>query len=117
ASNSVSLHDVLVINEIMYHAPPLQPEAATFSPTNALLILTNTWRYRGDGVDLGSGWSAPGFDDSAWNAAPAMFYAPISALTYPVPKNTFLPVTNSSGTRVLTFYFRTQFMFSGDTNA
>ena len=37
--------------------------------------------------------------------------------TYPVPKNTFLPVTNSSGTRVLTFYFRTQFMFSGDTNA
>jgi hypothetical protein len=117
ASNSVTFHDELVINEIMYHAPPLQPEAATFSPTNTLLIMTNTWRYRGDGVDLGGSWSVPGFDDSAWDAAPAMFFAPVSALTYPVPKNTFLPVTNSSGTRVLTFYFRTQFMFAGDTNA
>jgi hypothetical protein len=116
ASNQFLFQDEVVINEIMYHGPPLQPEPATFTATNTLLVLTNTWRYRGDGVDLGGDWSAPGYDDSAWSAAPAMFYAPISALTYPVPKNTFLPVTNSSGTRILTFYFRTQFTFTDDTN-
>lgn len=116
ASNHFMLHPELVINEIMYHAPPLQPEAATFTPTNTLLLLTNTWRYRGDGVDLGSSWTVPGFDDSAWATGAALFFAPISTVNYPVPKNTFLPVTNSAGTRVITFYFRTEFMFSGDTN-
>jgi hypothetical protein len=116
ASNSFTLHEELVINEIMYHPAPLQPEAATFSPTNTLMTFTNTWLYRADGVDLGNGWQAPDYDDSAWQMGAAMFYAPISALTYPVPKNTFVPATNSSGTRILTFYFRTQFMFAGDTN-
>ncbi|HXG47380.1 MAG TPA: lamin tail domain-containing protein, partial [Methylomirabilota bacterium] len=116
ASNHFEFHDQVVIHEIMYHPPPLQPEAATFSPTNTLVMLTNTWRYRADGVDLGAAWSAPDFDDSEWNAAPAMFFAPISTVNYPVPKNTFVPVTNSAGTRIITFYFRTEFIFSGDTN-
>jgi len=116
ASNAFTLRDEVVINEMMYHPPPLQPEPTTFSPTNTLLNFTNTWRYRADGVDLGSSWSTPEFEDSDWQVGAAMFYAPVSALTYPVPKNTFVPATNSSGTRILTFYFRTQFMFAGDTN-
>jgi hypothetical protein len=116
ASNSFALHDEVVINEIMYHAPPLQPEAATFSPTNTLLTLSNVWRYRADGVDLGTDWLPPAFDDSGWQMAAAMFYAPSSAVTYPAPKNTLLALTNGAGARIITYYFRTQFMFSGDTN-
>ena len=78
--------------------------------------MANVWRYRGDGVDLGSAWSASDFDDSAWASGAALFFAPISTVNYPVPKNTFLPVTNNAGTRIITFYFRTQFLFNGDTN-
>jgi hypothetical protein len=116
ASNSFVLRDELVINEIMFHARELPFEPATFSPTNVLVTITNLWRYRADGLDLGTEWRAPTFDDSAWRMSNSVFYAPTNIFALPAPRNTFMPLTNSEGVRIVTFYFRTRFMFSGDTN-
>jgi len=116
ASNRFVFRDELVINEIMFHQQELPAEPGTFSPTNVLLTITNLWKYHAQGVDLGTEWRAPTYDDSAWMSSNAVFFAPTNPFTLPAPKNTFLPITNSSGARIITFYFRTQFMFSGDTN-
>jgi hypothetical protein len=116
ASNAFTFRDELVINEILYHPREFPGEAATYSATNTAILLTNQWRYQADGSDLGTAWREPAFPDTAWPLAPAMFYAPISGVSLPAPKNTFLPLTNELGARVLTYYFRTRFTFNGDTN-
>jgi hypothetical protein len=116
-SNRFVFHDELVINEIMFHQRELLAETATYSPTNLLMTISNVWKYHAEGIDLGTEWRAPNYDDSSWMASNAVFYAPTNPFTLPAPKNTFLPLTNSSGARIITFYFRTQFTFSGQTNA
>ncbi|HXJ55470.1 MAG TPA: lamin tail domain-containing protein [Verrucomicrobiae bacterium] len=115
-SNQFVFRDELVINEIMYHHLDELPIPATYSPTNQLINISNLWRYHAEGVDLGTSWRAPGYDDSSWPASNAVFYAPTNFFVLPAPKNTFLPVTNSLGERIITFYFRTQFQFQGETN-
>ena len=116
ASNSFVVRNELVINEVMFHQRELPPATATFSPTNVLVTITNLWRYHAQGIDLGTVWRVPGYDDSAWPESNAVFYAPTQFFALPAPKNTFVPLTNGAGARIITFYFRTQFMFSGDTN-
>ncbi|HXJ59861.1 MAG TPA: lamin tail domain-containing protein [Verrucomicrobiae bacterium] len=116
ASNSFVFRDELVINEIMFHAPELPATPGTFSPTNVILAISNPWKYHTEGVDLRSEWRASVYDDNAWPVGNAAFFAP-AALALPAPRNTLLPLTNSSGARIITFYFRTQFSFAGDTNA
>ena len=37
--------------------------------------LDSSWKYEASGADLGSAWRQPGFDDSAWSAAPGPFQA------------------------------------------
>lgn len=115
-SNIFAFHDEVVINEIMFHHRPLPATPAVYSPTNMLLTISNAWKYHVEGVDLGTAWRAPDYDDSAWVSSNAMFYAPTNPFTLPAPKNTFVRLTNSAGVRIITFYFRTQFTFNGDTN-
>ncbi|HMJ64544.1 MAG TPA: lamin tail domain-containing protein, partial [Candidatus Binatia bacterium] len=116
ASNSFVFRNELVINEIMFHQRELLAEPATFSPTNLLLTISNAWKYHAEGVDLGTDWRARFFNDSAWAASNAVFYAPTNPFSLPAPKNTFVPLTNSSGARIITYYFRTEFDFAGVTN-
>ena len=112
ASNVFTFRKEIVINEIMYDAPGLPAVAATYG-TNVLVSITNSWRYNGLGQDLGVAWRAPGFDDSAWSSNRALFYNTTAVL--PAAKNTPLPLTNGSGTRIITWYFRTPFIFNGST--
>ncbi|MGO8925383.1 MAG: lamin tail domain-containing protein [Limisphaerales bacterium] len=114
ASNSVVFHRDVVINEIMYHAPPLPPVPASYG-SNTLISITNFWKYSALGIDLGTAWRAPGYDDSAWPDAPALFYYTPAVL--PAPKNTELPLDSPTGVPIITYYFRTPFMFSGQTNS
>jgi len=116
ASNAFIVHDELVINELMFHHRELPPLPATFSPTNQWVTISNVWKYHAEGLALGTAWRDPAYDDSAWPASAAVFYAPTNFFVLPAPKNTFLPLTNSAGARILTFYFRTQFFFDGETN-
>jgi hypothetical protein len=116
ASNIFVFRDEVVMNEIMFHPRPLAPTPSVNSPTNMLLTISNAWKYNAQGVDLGTAWRALDYDDSGWVSSNAVFYAPTNFFTLPAPKNTFVRLTNSSGQRIITFYFRSQFIFDGDTN-
>ena len=39
----------------------------------AAVSLLDSWKYDNSGNDLGTGWTAPGFDDSAWSTGNAAF--------------------------------------------
>jgi hypothetical protein len=116
ASNYFVFRDELVINEIMFHQRELSAEPATYSPTNVLLTISNLWKYHAEGIDLGTAWRDVVYNDTSWPASNALFYAPTGTFVLPAPKSTFLPLTNTSGARITTYYFRTQFNFSGETN-
>jgi Lamin Tail Domain/Concanavalin A-like lectin/glucanases superfamily/CotH kinase protein len=111
APNAFALHNEIVINEIMYNHVPISAQDATYGPDTPLLTISNAWRFNQEGIDLGSAWRNPDFDDSAWAAGDALFYVTASAL--PAPKNTPLSLTDAGGARKVTFYFRTEFMFDG----
>lgn len=113
ASNHFAFRDEIVINEIMYRPPGL-PAVAGFYGTNLLFTVSNVWRYHNQGQDLGTSWREPIYDDSAWPTSRAMFYNTASLM--PAPKLTQLPLTNAAGTRIITWYFRTPFVFNGSTN-
>jgi len=77
-----------------------------------LLTLTNFWRYEVTGTDLGTNWLAPGYDDSSWPSAPALFWRNTATIPYAVATNTPLP-TNLA---IITYYFRQHFDFPYSTN-
>jgi len=103
-SNIVVLHDEIVFNEIMYHYPPFDAVPAVTSNAT-LLPITGVWRYNDTGADLGAGWTATAFDDSAWPSGPGLLYFSIGPL--PAPPNT--PLTPGR----TTYYFRASFNFNG----
>src|SRR6185436_1351770 len=78
---------------------------ATFD-TNVVVSFTNVWRYEQSGVDLGTVWRQPEFDDSGWASGRGLLGA--TPNTLPVPKNTDLTVGPT------TFYFRTSFDYTGN---
>ncbi len=67
----------------------------------------DTWRYSDKNVDLGTGWRAPAFDDSAWQQGPGLFGFENASLPAPGIRT---PFTNS---QQLTFYLRTKFTYNG----
>jgi hypothetical protein len=60
----------------------------------------SSWKYHAEGHDLGAAWSAPGYSDSGWAAADALFAFPGSFGASGPP---VLPVTS---------YFRKRFVIS-----
>ncbi len=112
-SNHFEFRDEVVINEIMYHPPMLPPTPTTYA-TNILLSITNTWKYNAQGSDLGSTWRSPSYNDGSWPEGRALFYNTSSVL--PAEKNTELPLVDALNRRIITWYFRTSFVFSGGTN-
>ena len=104
ASNNVVLHEEIVLNEIMYHAPPT-PEVPEVIGMSTFVTLSNLWRYEQSGIDLGTVWRSPAYDDSAWPAGAALLYATPNNL--PAPKNTPLTIGPT------TYYFRTTFVYTG----
>ena len=76
--------------------------------------MTDTWRYNAGGTNLGVNWRGVGFSDFLWPEAGGVFYNYSGPL--PAPKGTQLPLTNSSGQGIITWYFRTRFHWSGPTS-
>jgi len=66
-----------------------------------MVSFTNVWRYNQAGVDLGTTWKNPGYNDTAWPAGRALLYNETSPM--PVPINTPLTIGPQ------TYYFRTKF--------
>lgn len=103
-SNSFNLRDEIVINEIMYHAPPTL-EVPPVLGTNFFVMITNTWKYDESGTDLGAAWRAPAYDDSTWLSGRALLYNTTNNL--PAPKNTLLTLGPT------TYYLRATFVYTG----
>ena len=114
ASNAFASHQEVVINEIMYHHRPVPATPAVFSETNLVVAFTNAWRYHAQGLDLGTAWREPAYDDSAWPEGAAVLHN--SPSTLPVTKNTLMSATNAAGQRIITYYFRTPFTWTGASN-
>jgi Lamin Tail Domain/CotH kinase protein len=83
-------------------------EPLTGATTNVIPV-DATWRFHDAGVDLGSDWRAPDYDDVAWNSGPGLFY--VEERPLPGPKNTPLALGRD------TYYFRTTFPFDGNPDA
>jgi len=105
-SNIVALRNEIVINEMMYHAPPIDALPAVTS-NFVISAINGTWRYHDGGVDPGSGWRAPGFDDSGWSLGAGLLT--FNPGTLPAPTGTTLTGNRS------TYYFRQSFNFTGPT--
>jgi len=74
AANTFQFHDEIVINEIMYHDTPVAGQPANVVQNTAIDYRDNHWKYEQSGTDLGAGWSASNFDDSAWTTGQGVFY-------------------------------------------
>ena len=103
--NSFTFHDELVINEIMYH-PRAEPATPPSFEEIPLVDIDAVWKYEASGADLGGAWRQRVFDDDAWSSGASLLYNESAAL--PAPKNTLIPLG------AITFYFRTEFDFTGE---
>jgi len=73
---------------------------------SAPIAIDATWKYHDGGVDLGTQWRGPGYNDAAWSTGAGLFYDDDDAL--PGPKNTPLAPGRN------TYYFRHSFQFTGN---
>lgn len=71
------------------------------------VAVTGSWKYHDAGVDLGTTWKDPAFNDQTWASGNALLFDETSPL--PAAKNTQLTPGRT------TYYFRTTFDFAGDT--
>ncbi|MCL5098964.1 MAG: lamin tail domain-containing protein, partial [Candidatus Omnitrophica bacterium] len=107
ATNHFVFHDEIVINEIMYHHPPViaSPEVVT---TTNLFPIDCAWQYNQSGSNPGAAWLSPDYDDHAWPTGQGLLYNETALL--PAPTNTYLNLGP------ITYYFRTRFLFAGNAN-
>ena len=116
------------LQELVDHGNPLPAGSeivvASFIAPLVLSDDIQSWRYDQSGTDLGTGWTAGGFDDSAWLTGLAPFDAfrqpGVSACRTSIPVSldevrTCITLSNATGTaQIPTVYFRTKFNFEGD---
>ena len=89
------------------------PRTTTSALTRTLVPLNQTWKFDQSGADLGTGWRDFDYDDAGWASGQGVLAlednSALAALT-----NTVLSLTNPSGQRVITYYFRTHFTWTND---
>lgn len=74
----------------------------------SLVLPEETWRFNDSGLDAGSAWREPAFDDSTWPAAQAPFGYGEDYV------NTEVSYGPDPGNRYITTYLRKEFVFDGD---
>jgi hypothetical protein len=99
---------------------PITVAVPWFASSSPLLSLTAPWRYNTSGTDLGSAWSATGYNDSTWLQGPAPFDAkrPMRTNVGGILIGTQTTLSNAANTaQIPTHYFRTHFNYSGPPSA
>ncbi len=76
--------------------------ARALSNTPVLVAKNSVWKYNSSGLDQGSAWRAPGFDDSSWPSGSGILGF----------GETYIATTLSSGK--MTYYFRQSFSLTDD---
>ncbi|HAB17325.1 MAG TPA: hypothetical protein DCE44_12850, partial [Verrucomicrobiales bacterium] len=102
--NTFALAEGIVINEILYHAPPTFPRPGTPPEveTRPVIAWDSSWKYDASGNEPGVNWFDPMFDDSSWASGPGVLGFRTGVLAEPI--RTTLP----SGQ--WTYYFRVPFV-------
>ncbi|MBN2508309.1 MAG: lamin tail domain-containing protein [Verrucomicrobia bacterium] len=93
-----------------------QPRVTITTTTRTLVPLDHVWRYNASGADLGTAWREPGYDDAAWALGGGVLAQETHASVAPLI-HTVLPLTNPSGQRIITYYFRTHFTLTNNPAA
>ena len=102
---------------------------STFLQTLIPLNANSLWKYEQSGSDLGTAWSALGYNDSNWPMGAGTFDAKRTNANSPLPFcRPFIPTNNqpvrtclelsspTTGTQLPTYYFRKDFNFTGNPN-
>ncbi|MBM3845608.1 MAG: hypothetical protein FJ405_04895 [Verrucomicrobia bacterium] len=83
-----------------------------------LLPMISDWRVYQNGTNgpVGTNWTLANYTEvPGWTTERAGFRLD-TALPFPIEQNTFLFPTDTEGNRLLTYYFRKTFNFTGSTN-
>ncbi|HWN96123.1 MAG TPA: immunoglobulin domain-containing protein, partial [Methylomirabilota bacterium] len=80
--------------------------AVTTVGAQVIVNYTQPWRYNADGLELGTAWRSPNFDDSHWPTGPGVFATFNEPLLDGATLGTQL-FTTVSNRYVTNFYFRT----------
>jgi hypothetical protein len=75
----------------------------------AIPLTNHAWRYDDSGADLGIAWRSADFNDDTWASGRGLFAFEESNAFVTARTNTILTLTNASGSRFITYYFRTHF--------
>ncbi len=94
--SSVSRVDGSLINGPVWANAPAPVPPVTLVPTGA------TWKYHDQGLNLGTSWREPNFDDSSWSSGPA-------ELGYGDSPATVVSYGPNSKQKYITTYFRHTF--------
>ena len=76
-----------------------------------------TWKYNQDGLDLGTNWMSPIYDDIAWPSGLGVLAHESGNANVDPYTRTVLSLTNSSGQTNITYYFRTTFVLTNDPSS
>jgi Concanavalin A-like lectin/glucanases superfamily/Lamin Tail Domain/CotH kinase protein len=82
------------------------PAAVPNIAQNSVISIQGDWKFNDAGIDLGTAWYNPTFDDAPWPEGASLFYRGSASL--PATKNTQLAAGRT------TYYFRDRFVFSGN---
>ena len=99
-------------------APNPGPSGVVFvtnvtSTVRALLnITTSSWRWDNSGVDQGTAWRAPAFNDAAWSSGFGLFGRETTPANYAYPFTTTIPAPAQPGGQN-TVYYRAHFNWAG----
>lgn len=91
-----------IANEMMFRIAAITTR--TNSVTTPFVLGGSTWKYSDQGLDLGTNWSQPGFDDSTWSQGAGRLGYGIVGITSTVG---YGPNPNS---KYVTTYFRNAFV-------
>ena len=117
APNQATLHDQIVINEIMYHPLPelaVPDQPATYERSALVPMTWNQWRYNSTGASLPSDWAQQVYpvDGQQWKLGQGLLGYETADLGVPI--NTQLLPPSQNNPRFLTYYFQTEFDLSAD---
>ena len=84
--------------------------------TFTLVEMESSWHYYADGTNppVGATWNQKSFNDSEWSTGNSLFGVDDSIL--PLPFATPLPLLDTDGKAIITYYFRRTFEGGGPTN-
>lgn len=73
-----------------------------------LVTLTNEWRFYADDTEPAGQWQTAAYADGDWGTGSGLFgHETSNPYPYPHPITTPLPMDTSSGSAIITYYFRT----------